>query len=56
MTLEQDRTDAQGRSVRERIQWIAREGGVVEQLWEQSNDGGETWRVAFQGYYHPAGA
>lgn len=55
MTLAQDRTDAQGRSVRERIQWIAREDGVVEQLWEQSSDGGETWRVAFQGYYHRAG-
>lgn len=54
MTLQQDQTNAQGRTVRQRIRWIPREDGVVEQLWEQSTDGGESWAVAFQGYYNPA--
>lgn len=55
MTLQQDQTNAQGETVRQRIQWIPRDGGVVEQLWEQSNDGGQNWSVAFQGFYHPEG-
>lgn len=37
-----------------RIRWIPREGGAVEQLWEQSSDG-ETWQTVFRGIYEPVG-
>ena len=34
-----------------RITWTPLEGGAVRQLWEQTNDGGKTWTVAFDGKY-----
>ena len=37
---------------RERITWSRLEGGDVRQLWEQSLDGGATWKVVFDGRYH----
>jgi hypothetical protein len=37
----------------DRVSWIPRDGGIVEQLWESSTDGGATWSVAFQGFYEP---
>ena len=40
---------------RERITWSRLDGGDVRQLWEQSQDGGATWTVAFDGRYHRAG-
>ncbi|HVU23985.1 MAG TPA: hypothetical protein VHE13_07655 [Opitutus sp.] len=55
--------DAQGRMVlsgehattngtaKERITWTPNADGSVEQLWEQSTDGGQTWRVIFDGRY-----
>jgi hypothetical protein len=52
MTLEGDREGPRG-PVRDRIRWIPRSEGVVEQLWEMSRDGGETWSTAFQGFYEP---
>ena len=55
--------DAQGRmilsgehvttdgSLLERITWTPASDGSVEQLWEQSADGGKSWRVVFDGHY-----
>jgi hypothetical protein len=37
---------------RERITWSRLDGGDVRQLWEQSLDGGATWKVVFDGRYH----
>lgn len=54
MTLESEGPDPRGEMVRQRIRWIPREGGVVEQLWEMARGDGE-WSVAFQGFYHPIG-
>jgi hypothetical protein len=53
MTLEGESVSPEG-PVLNRISWIPRDRGVVEQLWELSSDGGTTWRVAFQGFYEPA--
>jgi len=38
-----------------RISWRPLAGGNVQQLWETSKDGGETWTTAFDGLYSPAG-
>jgi uncharacterized protein DUF1579 len=38
--------------MRQRITWSRLEGGDVRQLWEQSADGGATWKVIFDGHYH----
>ncbi len=54
MTLSSEAPDPQGVTVRQRIRWIPREGGVVEQLWEMAR-GDDEWSVAFQGFYHPIG-
>lgn len=37
--------------VRDRITWIPRADGVVEQVWDVSGDGGATWRNVFTGEY-----
>lgn len=37
----------------DRITWTPLPGGAVRQLWEQSADGGSTWRVLFDGKYVP---
>lgn len=36
-----------------RISWRPLDGGNVQQLWEVSKDGGETWTTAFDGLYSP---
>ncbi len=36
---------------RQRIRWTPLPDGAVRQLWEQSDDGGATWAVAFDGRY-----
>lgn len=36
---------------KERITWEARADGTVTQTWEQSTDGGKTWKVVFPGIY-----
>lgn len=54
MTLAQDRPGPDGGILRERIRWIPRDRGVVEQLWEASTDGGLSWTPRFRGLYHPA--
>lgn len=40
---------------RERITWSRLDGDDVRQLWEQSQDGGTTWTVVFDGHYHKKG-
>lgn len=36
-----------------RVTWSVEESGGVRQFWESSSDDGETWTVAFDGYYLP---
>lgn len=40
-----------GQETLNRITWTPRDDGTVQQLWEMSDDGGESWRVAFDGRY-----
>jgi hypothetical protein len=35
----------------ERITWTPLPDGRVRQLWDQSQDGGASWKVSFDGYY-----
>ncbi len=42
------------KSVLQRISWEKRDDGRVRQLWETSSDGGQTWTVAFDGWYSRA--
>lgn len=53
MILSGETTDAQGAKTLQRITWTRLEddGTRVRQLWEVSNDGGQTWTVAFDGEY-----
>lgn len=44
------RRDGQG-EVHDRISWIAQDDGSVHQVWDQSLDGGKTWKTAFLGIY-----
>ena len=37
----------------QRMTFLPLNQGRVSQLWEQSEDGGKTWRVAFDGEYRP---
>ena len=38
-------------TVLHRISWTPGEDGTVKQLWEASQDGGESWNVIFDGLY-----
>lgn len=40
---------------RQRITWRPLEDGRVQQLWEVSEDGGESWKKVFDGLYTPLG-
>lgn len=51
MVLEGARRNQDGDEISERITWTPLERGNVEQRWEQSTDGGETWKVVFLGIY-----
>jgi hypothetical protein len=52
MVLEGERpAPVGGGSVRHRIAWTPQEDGSVRQLWEASQDGGESWNVIFDGLY-----
>lgn len=57
MVLSGESKPAPGSSTptRQRITWSRLDGGDVRQLWEQSQDGGATWTVVFDGRYHRAG-
>lgn len=45
------RPDRPGTTRRQRITWTPQADGAVRQLWEQSDDEGATWTVAFDGRY-----
>jgi len=51
MVLAGTELGADGKSVLQRISWTPAADGSVRQLWEQSDDGGATWSVAFDGLY-----
>ena len=51
MVLEGRRIGRDGRPVVDRITWAPNEDGTVRQLWETSQDEGETWEVGFDGLY-----
>jgi hypothetical protein len=51
MVLQGETVDSSGATVRNRITWQETAPGAVRQLWEVSSDGGETWRVIFDGRY-----
>ena len=38
-------------TVLNRITWSPQPGGGLRQFWQTSNDGGQTWAAAFDGYY-----
>ena len=53
MMLSGQQPGAQGATVTDRITWslIGNDPDQVRQFWQQSNDGGKTWSVAFDGLY-----
>lgn len=55
MTLYGDREGEDG-PIRDRIRWTDLGDGRVEQRWDVSADGGETWSTVFLGFYEPAEA
>jgi len=50
MVLGNEQETPRGR-VKNRITWRQLDGGVVQQLWEVSTDGGQTWTTSFDGRY-----
>lgn len=54
MVMSGETTGPSGARVLNRITWAPRPPDVVRQLWETSRDGGRTWTVVFDGYYHRA--
>lgn len=55
MVMEGQTAGRNGAVIHQRITWTPRPDGRVRQLWEQSLDGGKTWRVGFDGLYTRAG-
>lgn len=53
MVLQGARKDSEGKAVIDRITWTDNGDGTVQQVWENSEDGGETWKLAFNGHYRP---
>ncbi len=51
MVLSGQRPGREGGTVLHRISWEPLENGDVRQLWETSQDGGETWKGVFEGRY-----
>ncbi|HEU4400636.1 MAG TPA: hypothetical protein VFT43_00895 [Candidatus Polarisedimenticolia bacterium] len=51
MVLSGTTRSPQGKTVTDRITWEPTSAGAVRQLWEQSEDGGKSWTVAFDGRY-----
>jgi hypothetical protein len=37
----------------DRTSWRPLESGGVKHIWEQTTDGGVTWKIVFEGYYSP---
>jgi hypothetical protein len=50
-----DTLNPDGSHTLERLTFTPQPPGYVRQFWEQSNDGGKTWAVAFDGMYVPHG-
>ncbi|MDX1442904.1 MAG: hypothetical protein R3270_03895 [Gammaproteobacteria bacterium] len=42
-----------GKTLHNRITWTPQDDGSVHQVWDQSTDGGETWKTGFHGIYRP---
>jgi hypothetical protein len=55
MQLEGSRPAEKGGTVKHKIIWTALPQGGVRQHWTSSTDGGQTWTVAFDGYYRKVG-
>lgn len=51
MVLSGERQGQDGTRITDRIAWTPRPDGTVRQLWQVSEDGGETWRTVFDGTY-----
>ena len=51
MVLEGTQPMPDGKTMHNRISWIPQDDGSVHQVWEQSLDGGETWKTGFYGIY-----
>jgi len=49
------KTPTDGGEQLERITWTPNADGTVRQHWEQSTDGGKTWKTAFDGLYRRKG-
>lgn len=37
--------------IMDRISWVPQDDGAVQQIWDQSTDGGKTWQTGFLGIY-----
>lgn len=55
MRLEGKGPAARGGTALHRATWTPMPDGRVRQFWEQSADGGTTWKVAFDGWYRKQG-
>jgi hypothetical protein len=51
MTMSGVRRRADGVAITDRVRWTLLPDGRVEQRWDASNDGGQTWQRAFLGFY-----
>ncbi|HEX6051311.1 MAG TPA: hypothetical protein VFZ21_18650 [Gemmatimonadaceae bacterium] len=52
MSMSGETVAPDGKRTMNRIQWrTAPERGSIRQTWEQSDDGGRTWKTAFDGWY-----
>lgn len=54
MRMTGESTEPDGRRVQNRITWSTGPDDTVGQLWEISADGGQTWKVEFDGVYRRA--
>jgi len=52
MVLSGSRETSRGEVI-DRITWTPMGDGSVEQVWDQSFDGGESWKTGFRGLYEP---
>lgn len=56
MVLSGEQRRSDGNVLHNRISWLKQEDGSVQQLWEQSTDGGKTWQTGFLGIYRRKGS
>jgi hypothetical protein len=55
MVLSGETIGPAGARTRERVTWTPNPDGTVRQHWEQSTDGGQTWKTIFDGLYRRRG-